>query len=151
MTASDDELGPIDYLIVEFPGGAVGNEGFDALLDAVERGVIRLLDVEFVSKDADGNAAIVAAESVGDGTPLGDFTGASSQLLDSLDVDQVAGLISAESVAAVVVYEELSLLPVVRTWEGEGARVVAGGPVLPDDVLEALDASENYTETGEGA
>ena len=50
-----DELGPIDYVIIEFPGSKMTGEGFPILVDLVDRGIIRLLDLIFVSKEADGS------------------------------------------------------------------------------------------------
>lgn len=56
----DDELGPIDFLAVTFPGGHIGSEGFATLLDLADRGVLQILDLEFVTKGDDGGVKAVA-------------------------------------------------------------------------------------------
>src|SRR6185436_8503190 len=84
----DDEMGPIDYLVVEFPGNQMTGEGFPILVDLVDRGVIRILDLVFITKDLDGTVAGVAiADLDGDGVlDLAVFEGASSGLLDDDDI-----------------------------------------------------------------
>ena len=56
MEEDIDEMGPIDYLVVEFPGSRMTGEGFPLLVDLVDRGIIRILDLVFVSKGEDGSA-----------------------------------------------------------------------------------------------
>lgn len=67
--------------------------------------------------------------------------GATSTLLDGADLDQVGAGLRAGSVAAVLVYEELSMLPVVRAWEDGGARLLSAGSITPDELLAALDGA----------
>lgn len=137
---ASDELGPVEFLVVEFPGGEISVDSFAALRDLADRQMIRVLDLEFVVKQADGSAAKVAASSLS--ADLADFDGASSGVLDSVDVDLVTKGISAGSVAAVVIYEDLALLPAIAAWKAQGARVVAEGPVDATELLDALDATE---------
>ena len=85
MTEDLDETGPIDYLVVEFPGNRMTGEAFPLLIDLVDRGLIRILDFAFVRKDLDGSVAgMVLADLDGDSQlDLAVFEGASSGLLAS--------------------------------------------------------------------
>lgn len=143
-TAQDSELGPIDYLVVEFPAGSDSSDGFHALLDLVDRGVIRILDLEFVAKDAAGAVSIVsAAQLAASGAfDVAVFEGASSGLLDPSDVEGAGRNLSNGSTAAILIFEELSLIPVLTAWTSGGAIPVAAGPISPDDLVDALDAAD---------
>jgi hypothetical protein len=145
-----DRLGPVDYLVVEFPDGKVGSAGFATLLGLVERGLVYVVDIEFVAKAADGTLSEVEAHDLGevDGVDFALFDGASTRLLDQADRDLVAADLSPGALAAVVVYEELSMLPVLQAWERDGGRVVVAGPVLPEDLVEALDTVDAADATG---
>ena len=67
-TTTCDEMGPIDYIVVEFPGSKMTGEGFPLLVDLVDRGIIRILDLVFVMKDLDGTVqGIAIADFDGDG------------------------------------------------------------------------------------
>ena len=137
-------FGPIDSLVIAFPGGVIGAEGFNRLLALVEAGTINVLDLEFVQKDADGSIAIVEAHDLGavDDLDMGMFDGASSGLYAQDDLDEVASFLDAGDVAALIIYEELSLLPAVATWEQAGGRVIGDGPVTVEEIITALDSTE---------
>ena len=140
----DDELGPIDFLAVEFPGARITNGGFERLLALADRGDIGILDVEFVASDGDNNARKVDIQELSNlgGADLGAWTGASSGLLDDSDLQQIAAAIRPGSVAAVVVYENRWVFSVVDAWRREGARLIADGGLSPDELVAALDATE---------
>jgi Family of unknown function (DUF6325) len=139
-----DDLGPIDFVAVAFPQGRVGTEGFDRLLDLADRGVISILDVEFVAKDADGNVAKVGVDDVKrrHGVDLGVWDGASSGLLDDEDVADVGASLEADDVAAVVIFENRWVLGLVESWRKDGARLVADGGLAAQELVAALDATE---------
>jgi hypothetical protein len=140
----DDDLGPIDYVAVEFPQGRVTAAGFDRLLDAVDRRVITILDLEFVAKDGDGVARRVELGDLAnpDGVDLTVWEGAASGLLGDDDVAEIGAAIAAGSVAVIVVFENRWVLDVVDAWRHEGARLVLDGGLPADDVVAALDATE---------
>ena len=139
-----DELGPIDFLAIEFPGEHISGPGFEQLLSLADQGVIGLLDLEFIAKDALGNASKVDIDKLAnpDGVDLSAWAGASSGLLDRADVDQIAAEIAPGSVAAVIVYENRWVLSLVDTWRRDGARFIADGGISASDVVGALDATE---------
>ena len=140
----DDELDPIDFLAIEFPGAHISAPGFEQLLSLADQGVIGVLDLEFIAKDADGNAAKVDVGDLAnpDGVDLSAWAGASSGLLDRADVDEIAAAIQPGSVAAVIVYENRWVLSLIDTWQRDGARFIADGGISASDVVAALDATE---------
>jgi len=139
-----DELGPIDFLAIEFPGEHIRAPGFEQLLSLADQGVIDILDLEFITKDSLGNASKVDVDKLAnpDGVDLSAWAGASSGLLDRADVDQIADAIAPGSVAAVMVYENRWVLSLVDTWRRDGARFIADGGISAGDVVAALDATE---------
>jgi hypothetical protein len=140
----DDDLGPIDFLAVEFPGERISAPGFEQLLSLADQGVIDILDLEFIAKDSAGGASKVDVDELSnpDAVDLSPWKGASSGLLDRTDVDEIAAAIQPGSVAAVIVYENRWVLSLVNTWRRDGARFIADGGVSASDVVAALDATE---------
>ena len=141
----DDEiLGPIDYLAVEWPGGHVTGEGFELLLDLVNRGIVRVLDLEFIAKAADGSVRKVALGDVEHGGDVNVTTwdAASSGLLDQSDVDEVAAVIEPGSLAGILVYENLWAVPLMTALDRSTARMVGSGRIFVEDLLNALDETE---------
>jgi hypothetical protein len=144
---SDDELsemGPVDYLILEFPGNRMTGEGLPLLLDLVERRIIRVLDLSFVRKDEDGSVrAIKIADMDGDGTlDLAVFEGASSGLLGEDDLQEAAAVLEPGNSAGVIVYENVWAAPLAMALRRSGARMVANGRIPAVDFLAALAAAE---------
>jgi hypothetical protein len=137
----DDELGPIGYVVAEFAGRSVSGNGFGMLLDAVEQGLIRVLDLEFVAKDGNGAVRVVGLSEIDNpaSVDLGVWEGSSSGLLDQADLDEAGSLIASGSVAAVLVFENVWAISLA---ESLGARLVAASGISADDVLAALDATE---------
>jgi hypothetical protein len=136
-------LGPIGYLIVEFPGNNFTGEGLTALVDLVDRGLIRILDLMLATRDADGNlTAIDIADLDGDGRlDLAVFEGASSGLLDATDLADAAPVIEPGSSAGILVYENTWAIPFVNALRGADANLVAAGFIPQDALAESLDAT----------
>lgn len=145
---SPDELGPIDHLVVEFDSGSVGGEGFAALLDLAERGVIFLLDLEFVARGADGSAQIVDVESLPDPDGvLAPFAGSASGLLDPADLAAIGEQLAPGTVAAVAVFEHLDVATLTTGMARGGGRVISHNRVSTKALLAALDRVETLPET----
>ena len=140
----DIELGPVDYLVVEFPGNKMTGEGLPLLTDLVERGIIRILDLVFVRKDADGSVqAFEIADFDADGTlDLAVFEGASSGLPDESDLTDAGTVIEAGSSAAILVFENRWAAPFVGALRRSGAQLVASGRIPVEDLLDALTTAE---------
>lgn len=139
-----DELGPIDFLAIEFPGEHISAPGFEQLLSLADQGVIGILDLEFITMDSAGNASKIDVDELSnpDAVDLSPWKGASSGLLDRADVDEIAAAIQPGSVAAVIVYENRWVLGLVNTWRRDGARFIADGGISASEVVAALDATE---------
>ncbi|MEV3933938.1 MULTISPECIES: DUF6325 family protein [unclassified Streptomyces] len=144
MNDEIEELGPIDYLVVEFPGNQMTGEGFPLLVDLVDRGLIRILDLTFVRKDSDGSVSgMEIADLTGDGElDLALFEGASSGLLGQDDIEEAGTALEPGSSAGILVYENLWAAPFAAALRRGGARMVASGRIPVSAVLDALDATE---------
>ena len=141
---SEDVLGPVDFLAIEFPGGQLTAAGFERLLSLANDGVVDILDMEFITKDTDSKSKKIDAWefAVPGGVDLGAWAGASSGLLDDSDVTEIAAAMQPGSVAVVVIYENRWALGLVDAWRRDGARLIASGGLSPDDIVAALDATE---------
>jgi hypothetical protein len=141
----DLEVGPIDFLAVELPGARVNGEGFQKLLDLVERGIIRILDLRAALVEEDGTITAMALTDLdGDGTlDLAVFEGVTSGLLDDEDLEQSASLVKPGTAVAVVLYENTWAAPLVGALRRNGAEVIASARIPAEDVISALDALES--------
>ena len=144
---TEQDIGPIDYLALEFPGARLSGEGLAALVDLVDRGIIRVLDFRFVKRHDDGSFAAVAISDLdGDGTlDLAIFDGVESGLLDDDDLGEAASLIEPGNAVGLLVYENTWAGPFVSAMRRAGADVVAGGRIPVTDVVAILDALEPNT------
>lgn len=138
-----DTVGPISYLVVEFPGNKMTGEGFPILVDLVERGIIRILDLVFVTVGADGTVTrLELADLDGDGVlDLSVFQGVSSGLLDDSDLADAAGVLESGSSAGVLVFENRWASPFIEALRHGGAVPIAAGYISQDDLLSSLDAT----------
>src|SRR5262249_60680358 len=109
-SGSDDKLGPVDFLAIEFPRGHLTAAGFEQLLSLADQGVVDILDMEFITKDAGGTSKKVDVWEFAapDGGDLSAWAGASSGLLDDSDVRQISTAIQPGTVAVLVAYVHLS-------------------------------------------
>ena len=107
MAEALEEMGPIDYLILEFPGAKLTGEGLPLLIDLVDRGIIRILDLVFVMKEHDGSlSGLTIADFDGDGElDLAVFDGVSSGLIGEDDINEAGGVLEAGSAAGILIYE----------------------------------------------
>jgi hypothetical protein len=144
---NEQDIGPIDYLALEFPGARLSGEGLAALVDLVDRGIIRVLDLRFVKRQDDGSYTAVAISDLdGDGTlDLAIFEGVESGLLDDDDLGEAASLIEPGNAVGLLVYENTWAGPFVSAMRRAGADVVAGGRIPVTDVVAVLDALEPNT------
>jgi uncharacterized protein DUF6325 len=145
MEAHEEELGPIDIVVIAYPAGApMTGEAVPLLLDLVERQIIRVLDVMFVIKNADGTfsgfeASDLEPDSVGD---FHVFEGASSGLLGEEDAATAAEGIEPGSAAVLIVYENRWAGPFAAAVRRNGGVVIENQRIPVADLVEALDAAE---------
>jgi hypothetical protein len=145
MPGDSGSLGPISYLIVEFPGSKMTGEGFPILVDLVERGIIRILDLVFVAKGEDSSLGIISlADLDHDGTiDLAVFEGVSSGLVSQEDLAEAAPAIAPGSSAAILIFENRWATPFVQALRRGEAELVAAGYIPQDDIVAALDAADD--------
>jgi dihydroorotase-like cyclic amidohydrolase len=145
MNAHQEELGPIDIVVIAYPADApMTGEAVPLFMDLIERGIVRVLDVMFVTKDADGtfsgfDATDLDEDSVGD---FSAFSGASSGLLGDEDLQTAAEAIEPGSAAVMIVYENRWAAPFVAAVRRNGGVLVASERIPAQDLLDALDAAE---------
>ena len=137
-------MGPISYLVVEFPGNKMTGEGFDALIELVDRGIVRIIDLEFVTRGDDGSIAAMSLQELdGGGFDLTVFEGASSGLLDQSDRDEVGAVLQPGSSAGILLFENRWATAFVDGMRRGGAELIAAGYIPIDDLAAALDAAES--------
>ena len=137
------EMGPIDYILVEWPGRQPNGEAAPHLVDLVDRGVIRILDLAFVTKDEDGSVAGIELADLGDGAAgLEVFEGASSGLLSGDDLEEAAAALEPGTSAALLLFENTWAAPFAAAVRRSGGQLVASGRIPVNDVLAALEAVE---------
>jgi hypothetical protein len=142
MQASE-EMGPIDYVLVEWPGRQPHGELAPHLVELVDRGLIRILDLTFIAKDEEGNvAALEIADVGGEVVELAVFEGASSGLISDDEIGQAGAVLGPGTAAALLVYENTWAAPFAAAVRRSGGELVASGRIPVDDVLAALDAAE---------
>jgi hypothetical protein len=144
VEASDlDEMGPIDYVVVEWPGRQPTGEAAPLLVDLVDRGLIRILDLVFIAKAEDGSVArLEISDLAGDVPELAVFEGASSGLLSEEDDREAAEALEPGTSAALLVYENRWAAPCAAAVRRSGGQLVATGRIPVQAVLAALDAAE---------
>ena len=145
MEAHDEELGPIDIVVIAYPAGApMTGDAVPILLDLIDRGIIRVLDAMFVVKEEDGTfsgfqATDLSNDSVGDFT---EFEGASSGLLGDDDVATAADAIEPGSAAVMIVYENRWAGPFAAAVRRNGGRLVDFQRIPIQELIASLDAAE---------
>jgi hypothetical protein len=144
MADEANALGPISYLVVEFPGSKMTGEGFPILLDLVDKGVIRILDLMFITRDADGSTRVVDLSDIDrDGQlELAVFDGASSGMLDQSDANEAGAVIAPGSSAGILIFENRWATSFVQALRRGEAQLVAAGYIPQQDIVAALDATD---------
>ena len=141
-----EEMGPIDYVVVEFPADRKPDgSALMQLRDLVERNIIRVLDLAFVLKEADGSVVgIEIADLDFDGKiDVALLAEASSGLLDQSDLEEASAALEAGRSAAVLIYENRWAAPFATSLRRSGAQLVASGRIPVQGILAALDALDS--------
>jgi len=137
------EMGPIDYIVVEWPGRQPTGEAVPYLIDLVDRGLIRILDLAFIAKAEDGTVTELDISDLGEAVAeLSVFEGASSGLLDGGDHADAASVLEPGTSAAILVYENTWAGPFATAVRRSGGQLVASGRIPAQAILAALDAAE---------
>jgi uncharacterized membrane protein len=135
-----DALGPIDYIVVEWTGQQPNGEAIPHLLELVDNGIVRILDLAFVTKAEDGTVARIEINELGAEFEV--FDGASSNLLDDDDINDASTALEPGTSAAILIWENLWAAPFASALRKNGAQLVASGRIPVQALLASLEASE---------
>ena len=143
--SAHEAMGPVDAVVIGFPAGApMTGDAVPLMMDLIDKGIIRVLDVMFVTKEADGtfagfNATDLTSDSVGDFTL---FEGASSGLIGDEDVSKAADVIEPGTSAVLIIYENRWSVPFATAVRRNGGELIAHVRIPHEDFVAALDAAE---------
>lgn len=146
MTADEeeilDELGPVDWIVVEFPGSRFDGTIAAALTDLVDSGVIRILDLLMIRKDEDGSFDAFEVTDLDDSEigRIRDFETAMANLLSQEDVESVAAAVEPGSTAALLVWENCWAAPFGSAVRHAGGQLVASGRIPVQALIAAVEA-----------
>ena len=150
MTESIDELGPVDYLVVEFPGSKFNGDIAPALIDLVDRGIVRVLDLVLIRKDADGSFDAFELGDVDQGE-LGDLPRLETELAELLSAEDVANVAEAlepGSTAGLLIYENLWAAPFASAMRRAGGQLIADGRIPIQAIIAAIEADDALVAQG---
>jgi len=144
MAESSTAVGPISYLIVEYPENKMTGEALRRLIDLVDNGLIRVFDLRFITRDADGTLRSIELQDLDlDGKfDFAVFEGVSSGLLDEGDLRDAAAVIEPGTSAGILIFENRWAVDFIEALRGAGAQLVAAGYIPQGDIVAALDATE---------
>lgn len=144
-SAFDDvELGPIDYLVIEYPDGQPTGEAIPHLIDLVDAGIVRILDVAILGKSDEGEVEVIDMEQLAaaGGGGLGVFDGAQTGLLDDEDFAEIGEVMTPGAVGAVLVYENTWAAPFATALRKAGGQLIANGRIPVNALIAALETME---------
>jgi hypothetical protein len=132
-------IGPVEYIIVGFPGNQFNGEIAPELAKLVESGTIRVLDLLFITKDADGDVAVIEFEDHADVALFNALDGEVGGLISEQDVEYAAADLEPNSSAAILMWEDVWATPFVEALRASGAVLIEGARI-PHDLIEAAEA-----------
>jgi hypothetical protein len=146
-----DELGPVDWIVVEFPGSRFNGQIAPALRDLVERDLIRVLDLVVLKKDSDGSLEAFELSDLDEGEigELQSYEAQLAMLLSEDDVTAIAAAIEPGSSAAVLVWENTWAAPFASAVRHSGGQLVASGRIPIQALLAAVEADEQEEESAD--
>jgi hypothetical protein len=137
------EMGPVDYVVLEWPREQPKGDVVPMILDVADRGIIRILDIAFVTKDSDGEVAGLEMDALeGEAAKFTEFHGASTGLLDEEDLREAANALAPGTSAAVLVWENSWAAPIASALRQSGGQLVANGHIPVQAILASLEATE---------
>lgn len=144
--------GPVEYIVIEFPGNRFNGDIAPAIADLVERDVVRILDLVFVKKDADGSVTSFEYDELDETAGFATIDGDADGLLGEDDVAEIAAGLAPESSALFILWEDLWARELGQAVWAAGGELVTGGRLGRNLVLEAFAAADTAArDTDEGA
>jgi Family of unknown function (DUF6325) len=146
-----DELGPVDYVIVEFPAGASNFTGEMAaeLRALVDAGIVRVIDVLILTKDADGTVEAAELSDVGELGELQEIEAQLGELLAADDVDHLAAAMEPGSTAGVLIWENLWAAPFASAARRAGGQLIATGRIPIQAIIASIEADQATATVGD--
>jgi hypothetical protein len=140
---TDMAMGPVEYIIVSFPGNKFSGEMVPELAALIDSRTVRILDLVFVRKDADGNVDSLEFDQLDELAPYADIDGDVGGLAGPEDIEHAAALLEPNSSAALLIWEDLWALPLVEAIRNSGGVLVEGARVPRELVEEAFEELES--------
>ncbi|MDY6811087.1 MAG: DUF6325 family protein [Actinomycetota bacterium] len=134
------DIGPIDYIVLEWSGQQPTGEAIPYLVELVDRGIIRVIDLAFVQKAEDGTLTHLEIDQLGVDFEVLD--GAASDLIGEDDIAEAASVLQPGTAAAILVYENAWAAPFAGALRRNGAQLVASGRIPMDAFVEAVEAAD---------
>ena len=149
--ASLDQLGPVDYIIVEFPAGASNFTGemAEELLALVDSGTIRVIDILILTKNEDGSVDAMELSDIEDLGPLQAVEAELAELLAADDVEDLAAAIEPGSTAGVLIWENLWAAPFASAARRSGGQLIANGRIPIQAIIASIEADEASASEGD--
>jgi len=146
-----DSLGPVDYIIVEFPAGAASFTGemADELLALVESGTIRVVDVLILTKNEDGTVDAKELSEIDELGPLQAVEAQLAELLAEDDVEHLAAAMDPGSTAGVLIWENLWAARFASAARRSGGQLIASGRIPTQAIIASIEADETTTSEGD--
>jgi hypothetical protein len=146
-----DELGPVDYVIVEFPAGAAHFTGemADELIKLVDAGTIRIVDILVLVKDEDGGVEAMELADLDELGPLQVLEAQLAELLAEEDVEHLAAAMDPGSVAGVLIYENIWAAPFASAARRSGGQLIADGRIPIQAIIAAVEADAALDTEGD--
>jgi len=145
-----DELGPVDYVIVEFPAGNANFTGemADELIKLVNAGTIRIIDILVLVKDEHGGVEAMELADLDDLGPLQELEAELAELLAEEDVEHLAAAMDPGSVAGVLIYENTWAAPFASAARRSGGQLIANGRIPIQAIIAAVEADAELETQG---
>jgi Family of unknown function (DUF6325) len=145
-----DSLGPVDYVIVEFPAGASNFTGemAEELIALVDAGTIRVIDVLILTKDADGTVEATELSDIEELGPLQAVEAQLAELLAEEDVEHLAAAMDPGSTAGVLIWENLWAAPFAAAARRSGGQLIATGRIPIQAIIASIEADEAQSSEG---
>jgi Family of unknown function (DUF6325) len=149
--ASLEQLGPVDYIIVEFPAGASNFTGEMAkeLLALVDSGTIRVIDILILTKNEDGTVEAMELSDIEDLGPLQKVEAELAELLTADDVDHLAAAMEPGSTAGVLIWENLWAAPFASAARRSGGQLIANGRIPIQAIIASIEADDAAATEGD--
>jgi uncharacterized membrane protein len=130
-------IGPVEYVVIGFPGNRFKGEIVPEVAELVDNGVVRIIDVAFIKKDAEGNVTMFEYDALDDVLAFGfaDVDGEAGGVLNDEDLELAAETLEPDSSAALIVWEHRWAARVAQAIRAAGGRIIAGERI-PDEIVE---------------